>query len=128
MSISQGRLAESVFQVESLRRQFMIYKPVCDIKGIDFIIQSKVKAFLRVQVKSSLNPYKNNRYKICVRHGHDSRAYTKDHFDYMACYLMYHNLWYIIPIKELNKTTIGINIDSPKCKYHQYKERWDLLT
>lgn len=129
MATLQGHLCEQVFSVECIKRNIPIYKPIADLYGVDFIIGSN--KLIRIQVKSTLKKdprYKGSgsSYKICVRHGAKSRAY-ENQFDFVAVYLMPVNIFYIIPISMLNKTTIRINPDSSRCKYYNFKERWDLI-
>ena len=127
MSAYQGRYAEQIFIVEAMKRGLHIYKPVCDVNGIDFIIQLR-KKLIKIQVKSTSVEKSNrpNTYQVCVRKGYDCTHYT-DEFNYLAAFIIPLNTFYIIPIKELNKTTIGINPNSNKCKFFKYKEAWNLI-
>jgi hypothetical protein len=124
----KGIYAEHIFMTACLSRGMHIYRPVADVNGIDLLIQNRDK-FLRIQVKST-SVEKSNRpgtYQINCRKGFDCTAYT-DEFDLMAAVILPLDLYYIIPIAMLNKTTIGINPGNPNCKYNDYKNRFDLLT
>lgn len=129
MATLQGHLCEQIFSVECVKRNIPIYKPIADLYGCDFIVGSK--RLIRIQVKSTRQKDprykgKDKSYKICVRHGAKSKAY-KNQFDFMAVYLMPESIFYMIPIYMLNKTTIRINPNSNKCKFRDFKERWDLI-
>ena len=132
MSIHQGRIAESIFRAESLKRNLKIFAPVCDDHGCDFIIYNGVEYF-RIQVKSTRKPdvRKSNvpTYKFSICRGANARSYDGNEFDYVACYIMDLDIWYIIPIASvLNKTTIRINPKSKNCKYFQYRDNFRVLS
>ena len=130
MSSYQGKIAENIFANECIKRNYEILNPVIDRHGYDFVIRSD--KYLRIQVKSTSKPDKRNpnklTYKIQCRKGATSRAYEPDDFDYLAAYIIPLDMWYILPMSCLNKTTIRINPDSDKCKFKQYKEAWDLIS
>lgn len=130
MSTTQGCLGEAIFITECIKRNIQVNQPINDIYGYDFIIKSKLN-YLAIQVKTTLKPdmrYPGKpSYKIHVRKGANCEAYKRSDFDCLAAYLISLDIWYIIPIEEINKTTIRINPNSSKCKYAQYKENWSML-
>lgn len=132
MSTEQGLLAEKIFEVECLKRGFRIYAPICDNHGIDYSIKLTKNKSVSVQVKSTFSPdlrYPNKpSYKIAVRKGYDSRKYKSKDFDFMAAYIFEIDTWYIIPISELQKTTIRLNPRSDKCKFYKYINAFHLLS
>ena len=130
MSTTQGCLGEHIFITECIKRNIQINQPINDIFGYDFVIKTPM-GYKSIQVKTTLKadmryPDKPS-YKIQVRKGANSEAYKRSDFDYLAAYIISLDIWYIIPFKELNKTTIRVNPESSKCKYAPYKMRFDLI-
>jgi len=123
----QGCIGEAIFITECLVRNIPVYQPVADIYGVDMITGHDLK---KIQVKTCSkidDRYKSSTsYKVQCRRGAACVAYDNE-FDYMAAYLIPIDTWYIIPIKELNKTTIRVNPSSEKCKFHKYKKAWHLI-
>jgi len=130
MSTEQGSYAELTFATLCLKHNIEIASPVVDVHGYDFIINVN-EQWLKIQVKSTSKPdirYPNKpSYKIHVRKGATSMAYKENDFHFCAVYIIPLDLFYIIPICELNKTTIRINPDSNKCKFYKYKDNFKLL-
>lgn len=130
MSIEQGKFAEHIFASKCIENKIELLSPVVDVHGYDFVIK-KNGAWLRIQVKSTSKAdtrYPNKpSYKVQVRKGNKKTAYSSDDFDYCAVYIIPEKIFYIIPIEDLNKTTIRINCRSDKCKFHKYKENFSSL-
>ena len=126
IAVNQGCLAESLFTVECIKRKIPIYNNIVDDNGVDFVVG--ISALFKIQVKST-SVQKSNRpgtYQINCRKGFDCTAYT-DEFNYLVAVILPLDLYYIIPIALLNKTTIGINPNNIDCKFNDYKEAWHLL-
>lgn len=131
MSTQQGSFAELVFAAKCIKNKIEIAKPVVDVHGYDFLINVNDN-WLKIQVKSTSKPdrrYKNKpSYKIHVRKGASSIAYNKNDFHFCAAYIIPLDIFYIIPISELNRTTIRLNPNSDNCKFSKYKDNFLLLT
>jgi len=128
MSKLQGCIGEAIFITECLKRNIPIYQPIADMYGVDFIVGSDplIKVQVKTTSKADTRYESKTSYKIQCRHGANCKAYT-DQFDYMAAYLMPLDVWYLIPISELNKTTIRVNPDSLGCKFNKYKSDFKAL-
>lgn len=130
MATLQGSYAQAAFVKECLERKLEISEPIVDIYGYDYLINISKNTHLKIQCKSVSIPDKRNKnnktYKINVRHGAQGKAY-KDQFHFMVAFIIPLNLWYIIPIEELNKTTIRVNPFSTNCKYKKYLNSWFLI-
>jgi hypothetical protein len=131
VSVSQGRLAECIFESECLRRGFHIYEPIVDNHGVDYLIKNG-SDYISIQVKSTYSVdlrYPNKpSYRFSMRKGHDTRNYDEGDFDFAACYAFQINTWYIIPMSELGKKTIRVNPASPNCKYYKFINSFYLLS
>jgi hypothetical protein len=130
MSIEQGIFAEFAFATKCLKHNIEIAKPLIDVHGYDYLINVNDN-WLKIQVKSTSKPdtryNKETSFKIQCRKGATSTAYNENDFHFCAAYIIPFDLFYIIPISELNKTTIRINTESEKCKFNKYKDNFRLL-
>ena len=127
IAVSQGRLGESLFLIECIKRDIPIYQTIVDDRGVDFVVGDKQLFKIQVKTTSITKSKRPGTYQINCRKGFNSRAYTNE-FDYLVAVILPLDLTYIIPISLLNKTTIGINPHNPNCKFNRYKEAWELLT
>jgi len=130
LSSTQGLFAESIFITECISKNIEICQPINDVFGYDFVVVRGSES-IKVQVKSCSvadNRYKTSTtYKIQCRRGAKCKAYEAGSFDYLAAYIIPLDIWYIIGISELNKTTIRVNPDSLGCKFNKYKSDFKAL-
>lgn len=107
--------------------------------GVDLLT---VKSNLRIQVKSSKKENYSTRgytypvYLFNTRHKKyvNSKNITlrpkirKEELDYLVCWCVDHDWFYIIPSNEVTQSNINIPIDPTKTsKYEKYKNAWFLL-
>jgi len=133
-----GEAGELRVASEILLRGINVSAPSID-NGIDLIIVDTGK---RIQVKTSRSEYSRTRgysypaYLFNVRKKKyvNSKNITlrpkidPNKIDFVICWAVDHDWFFIIPIKDVNQTTINIPIDPQKpSKYKQYLEAWDLL-
>ena len=124
---AQGIYAESIFIVECLKRNLKLSQPIADLYGYDFIIETS-NGFKKVQVKSSKKPCRKNSYNMSVNRGFNARPYDDGDFDYVACYLIQHDLWYIIPFHLVKgKRSIRLFPSATRSRYNGYQSNFDCL-
>jgi len=83
------------------------------------------RRFLRVQVKATRSKQCNS-YYCHVRRSHRA-AYTREHIDFIAAYLVPRDIWYIIPLEIAGTDMIVLSPDLATSKHAAYKEAWHLL-
>ncbi len=67
------------------------------------------------------------RYQFDMTEGHNTRTTTPQEYDYLVCWCIDHNLFYILPRQlPLPKGKLSIFPES-NSKYNQYREAWNLL-
>lgn len=125
MSKVQGELAEMVFQVEATRRGIIVSKPYGDNQLYDFISEHNGK-MKRVQVKSTTR-YESGAWTATVKkYGNNGKSmkYEPNDFDVLAV-LVSADTWYLIPLYEINRSSIRLN--GVKDKFSEYKNNWGIL-
>lgn len=126
MSVHQGRIAEIKFSMECVLRSIAVAEPKVDIHGWDFVIYSNSK-FRRVQVKSTSSP-RGTGYKVSSGRGSKSKTiYTKKDCDFIACFIIQRDCWFIIPIAEITGVNFGVYPDNPSHRLTKYKDAFHLL-
>lgn len=127
MSTKVGAIAEQHFQLECLKRNIPVFVPILDDFGIDFIVKTSI-GFKTIQVKSTQKPFKGDgTYKVSVIRGGDGRTYARGDFELLVVYLFHCDTFYIIPKCITDARTIRINVNSQRCRFAPFKNRWDLL-
>jgi PD-(D/E)XK endonuclease len=126
----RGEWAELQFLATAAKHGLQVCKPLGDSARYDAVVENQ-GAFVRVQVKST-TCRKPPGYYICgVRPSLASAPYKRGEFDFLACYVIPEDLWYIIPAKVVlsgvNKSAILLFTASPASRYAPYKEAWELL-
>ena len=128
MSVTIGAISEYSFIVECLKREIAVSSPIVDKNGYDFVIQLG-DSFVKVQVKST-SVHESGRkscWKVNCNHGGSRSDYNKDHFDYIAIYIIGSDIWYILPFSEVKQT---LRLYPNKIKHHLnvYRNAWHLLS
>jgi hypothetical protein len=55
-------------------------------------------------------------------------ADSRGSFDFLAAYLVYEDVWYIVPEEDvLGKKSISLATNCFEARYEQYREAWHLL-
>ena len=78
-----------------------------------------------MQVKATRSKQCNS-YYCHVRRSHRA-AYTREHIDFIAAYLVPRDIWYIIPLEIAGTDMIVLSPDLATSKHAAYKEAWHLL-
>jgi hypothetical protein len=152
---SKGDLAEIAFLAKAISMGFTVCKPFSGNARFDFILtggQTGKRAkkntagggcttrpeddnpsrVWKVQVKSSWEPLRGRRYQIRVGSGVNGkpRRYGADEVDFIVAYVVREDVWYVIPIREINTAhCIGVFPHQPRSrgKFEKYREAWRLL-
>jgi hypothetical protein len=120
----RGEWAESVFMARAHEHGLPVSKPWGELSSYDFVI-GKTGRFVSVQVKSTMMKEAGG-YNCTVRGGH--KAYAPGSFDFVACYVIPADAWYIIPAEIVQgKRSIAFYPNSPTSKHEPYREAWHLL-
>jgi hypothetical protein len=76
----------------------------------------------------------SSRYDVVVVCGvhpsPNSELYKRGDFDFLAAYLIFEDVWFIIPggvIVRPKRNSITLYADGPDNRWTDYKEAWDLL-
>jgi len=123
-----GLIAEKKFALRCLELSVPVLTPLIDQNGFDYVIQRGVN-YEKIQVKSTLKMdiKRPNTYRFSVKRGCAGVKYTKNDYDYLACYIFELDLFYIIPFDYISVLNIRISPFSDRCKYSRYKEAWNLI-
>jgi PD-(D/E)XK endonuclease len=120
----RGEWAEMRFMVRAAEHGLHVSKPWGEMQSYDFIVGSP-NCFVSVQVKSTTAELDNG-YVCTVRGAH--KSYAAGSFDFLAAYVVFEDVWYIIPGEEIQgKGCLTLYPNSKKAKYEKYREAWDLL-
>jgi predicted DNA-binding ArsR family transcriptional regulator len=119
-----GLDAEKRFELECISRGFNCYRSIVESGQVDYVIESNSKLY-RIQIKSSDSDEERNPVKCSWGQARNVwKSYNKTIVDLLAVYLRKKDIWYIIPVQEVEEN-IGITI-SKDGKYEKYKNNWDL--
>jgi len=101
-----------------------VSKPWGEMQSYDFIV-GRPHGFASVQVKSTTTELGTG-YACVVRGGH--KPYAGGSFDFLAAYVVFEDVWYIIPAEKIQgKGCVALYPKSKKSKYEKYREAWKLL-
>jgi hypothetical protein len=120
----RGEWAEMRFMVRAAEHGLHVSKPWGEMQSYDFIV-GHPRGFVSVQVKSTTAEMDNG-YVCTVRGGH--KSYAAGSFDFLAAYVVFEDVWYIIPAEEIQgRGCVTLYPKFKKAKYEKYREAWHLL-
>jgi hypothetical protein len=132
-SSARSMIAELIFVVKAASLGFAVLKPYGDSEPYDIVVEENGR-LLRIQVKSV---FTTNRwgYSIAVaRHAYRRPMvqYSAQEIDFIAAYVVPHDVWYIAPVSEIgSRTNIRLypegSIRHGGAHFEKYREAWDLL-
>jgi hypothetical protein len=131
-NIFQGKAFEHLFISECISRGVVVSQPQVDV-GYDFLVEADRK-YKRVQVKSCVLIREKAdgtiSYQVSLSRygGSKKEAYSDRVCDVVSIYLPHIGFWYLIPVSEVKKKTIYLNIDDENCTFASYKDNWEILT
>ncbi len=134
-----GEQAECAFMKAAMDRGLLVSMPFGDSAGYDVIVDTSRPYDLRgkrrgrlwrVQVKCA-SRCNNNEFQF---HGWRSSTrlrltITARDTDFLACYVIPYDTWYIIPVRALTSQAIYLrpHIPHSRGRFEPFRERWDLL-
>jgi len=121
-----GEIAEATFLAKACSLNFPVAKPWGDSQRYDFVLDSE-HGLWRVQVKSTARFF-HSRY--CVGAVSDVAAYSAHDIDFLAAYIVPHDLWYIVPIQAFAgaQCLYFYPHAGRNSRYERYREAWCLFT
>ncbi len=124
----RGEMAELCFFARAALLGLKVSKPFAACIPYDVIV-GYARHLYRVQVKSTLQFVSGSHPRYLCQAGPSSMPglYSPDEVDFIAAYIIPLDLWYIIPIRAIRGRVISLRPDKPGNRYHQFRERWDLL-
>lgn len=118
-----GDIGECSFQLEAIKRGFIICKPYGSAEAYDFILDTGKKLF-KVQVKAGIANTKGfASFRVCAFI--KNLAVTKHRFNILACFDIASGEYYLIP--SANVTSHSMKIGRRKSKLTKYKNNWAIF-
>lgn len=123
-----GNIGEISFMARCMRHGLEVSMPFCSSSVYDVLVDNGNK-INRCQVKSTGTTFRgSDSYKIIASHGAKTkRRYTKSEIDFIICYIVGLDIYYIIPIKEIKTKTLNLYPTKINHKYNKYMNYFDLL-
>ena len=122
----KGLYAEKLFEVECLKRNIKISKPLSPTSRYDFLVEVLGKIY-KIQVKSTIKKRSDRpNYRIKLSNG---KSYTEEDVNYFAVYIEPLDIWYILPygtVKEVKCITVSTN--KRTTIYDPFQDAWALLS
>ena len=106
------------------REGLRIAKPWGDSSRYDVVVETGGH-FVRVQVKSTANRQPNGGYVCGVHPSPNSELYKRGDFDFLAAYLIFEDVWFIIPggvIVRPKRNSITLYADGPDNRWTDLKK------
>ncbi len=126
-----GEIAEASFVVKAGNLSFNVAKPWSQNNRYDFVLDSG-KRLYRMQLKCTgvLNARAYQIRPHCKVYGQKYKEYTPDEIDFIVCYIVPRDVWYVIPIAALKGKKCLRFYPDIVCKHpiwEIYREAWYLL-
>lgn len=128
MSKGFGEMCEMEFIVRAMRLGLKVSRPLTETK-YDVVIDNG-KNLLRIQVKGtrSINNKGAMSYGVMTSYGaYGKKLYDKTHMDFFAIFVEPENIWFIVPVDEINYSKITLSPHAKKSKYTPFKDAWHLI-
>lgn len=129
----KGELAELAFIQKAADLGLMVSKPCGDSFPYDLIVQSGGR-LLRIQVKSCFTS-KRRGYSVNLgkRTDRTTTRYTENEIDFLAVYIVPHDVWYVIPVQAAQASTQLRFYPVPSRRkgsgqYEAFRETWHLIS
>ena len=128
---NQGELTELRFQLIATEMGLIVSKPFGDNQPYDFIVDNG-NDLLKIQVKSTNtidSSTRSSRYRINPTKGNRVKEIYGNSIDYMACYIIELDKWYIIPSVYITGKSINLypHRDDYNGKFDRYLNMWELI-
>jgi PD-(D/E)XK nuclease superfamily protein len=132
-SKQKGEYVEALFLVRMLELGYTVCKPWGDSARSDFVIFKPGRRALRVQVKSAWvikeRAFHVVTYARDMEQASQWRRYSLWDTDFLVAYVAPHQMWYVMPIGEIEARTLCLAPHRPhsRGRYERYREAWELL-
>ena len=128
----QGEWAQEAFILKALGLDFEVLRPIGDSARYDVATRSPKRCrFVSVQVKSVGYAEPSGAYEVNCGRGNQSKIpYTPQEVEFLAVYVIPEDVWYIIPVKALQRRTrlrVHPFRAKRKMRFEPYREAWFLL-
>jgi PD-(D/E)XK endonuclease len=120
----RGEWVELRFMAEAAERGLAASKPFGDSENFDVVVGRPGK-FVAVQVKCTTFLSKSGEGYMCSV-CNSPNIYPPGAFDFLAAYVVPKDVWYILPMKEIQGMR-SVTLCLPTGKYEKYLEAWKLL-
>src|SRR5438270_6351991 len=107
---ARGELTEIRFLLLAASLGLIVCKPWGDSQPFDFVVYCKQsRRFFRIQVKSTAF-WQPRKYRVSTAGARDhQRVYTRRDIDFVAAYVVPHDVWYLIPVRTLrSRKTVSL--------------------
>ena len=126
-----GELSEAAFVLKAATLGFMIAKPWGDSERYDFILDTGPRLW-RVQLKCTevLRARGYDVQPIYSIYGNGKITYTADDIDVLVAHILPLNVWYVLPIAAVARSTslrLYPDIPCKSARWENYREAWHLL-
>ena len=118
----RGEWVEMRFMARAAEQGLHVSKPWGESTAYDFIVEHDRRC-LRIQVKSTMT--RRNSGFVCSMSGCNRTRYVQGAFDFAAAYVLFSDVWFILPQVSTNGVFLRPGIQNSK--YHRYEEAWHLL-
>jgi hypothetical protein len=120
----RGEWAEMRFLVCATEHGLQVSKPWGDSRSYDFVV-GRPGHFVAVQVKSTIFELEEGWMCTVCSCNH---PYPPGSFDFLAAYVVFEDMWYIIPEKKIvGMKSISLHTKCSQSKYEGYRDGWELL-
>jgi len=126
-------MVESMFDVEAMKLGLGVAIPVGDNYPFDRIVIVG-QQLIRIQIKSTNQisrdkrngPGQSTSYRFNTSNTLSKKPYTKDDCDFICCFIIPLNRWYIFPVEAVSVRNIRV-YPHDFHSLNEYKEAWQLI-
>ncbi len=124
-------MAEAAFLHKAVSLGFKVTKPWGDSERYDFVLDAGERLW-RVQIKCTAAVYERG-FRIQAPHGIYGKsgvAYTAEDVDVLAAYIVPLDMWYVVPLDALGRSTSLQLYPDGACqhaRFEKYREAWDFF-
>jgi len=126
-SKERGEWVEAIFLVRAGEHGIPVSKPWGDSRSYDFVA-GRPRFFKAVQVKCTTCVSRTGYGYSCCVTSTGRKRYEPGSFDFLAAYVVYEDVWYIIPEdKVIAFAAIALCTEEGQANFEEYREAWHLL-
>jgi len=123
----RGEWVEAIFLVRAGEHGIPLSKPWGDSRKYDFV-GGRPRHFKAIQVKCTTYVSRTGYGYSCSVTSTKRKRYKAGSFDFLAAYVVYEDVWYIIPEdKVIAFAAIALCTEEGQANFEEYREAWHLL-